>query len=194
VKESPCQVVSTAELSRITGYTETHIARLVHSGMPKIGRARFDLAQAVKWMLTRKERSAGDTITDARTRLIEEQIEGARLDNERLRGELLQIEDVQHVLQAQAVTVATQLEGLAPRIAYELAAIAAIPAPQIQEIVFRECRAIRESIADAWEAYRAPDTDGGEDNASAAAPAGRRVGRPAKVSAARKPRARAVAQ
>lgn len=190
---SECKYVHTPELSRITGYTATHIGRMVREGMPKADRGLFDLELAVKWLLTRRDERATATIQDVKKDLIEEQIEAQRLDNAKTRGDLLPLEDVQHMLNAAGVIVATQLDGLAPRVAHELSAITAIPAPKVQEVVFRECRSIRENIAAEWDAYRGADADGGDDSEAAAKPKRGRVGRPRKVPAAGESRARAVA-
>jgi len=192
-KVPPCKLVSSADLARITGYTEVHLSRLAKEGMPKAGRGRYDIELVVKWLLTRRLDKANETMQDAKKRLIEEQIESQKLENERSRGELVPIEEVQHALNHQAVTVATQLDGLAPRVAYELSAITQIPAPKVQEVVFRECRAIRETIASNWQNYHGADAHGGDDSEAAAKPNRGRVGRPRKVPAAGEPRAGQVA-
>ncbi len=193
MKQPPCKHVSTAELSRITGYSEMHLSRLAHEGMPKEGRGLYDLERAIKWLLTRRDATATANIQDVKKQLIQEQIESQKLENAKSRGELLALEDVQHMLNAAGVIVASQLDGLAPRVAHELAAITQIPAPTVQEVVFRECRAIRESIATEWDAYPGPDAGGGDDHPASPEPQRRRVGRPRKIPTAGKPGAGQVA-
>ncbi|MCO5759966.1 MAG: terminase small subunit [Chromatiaceae bacterium] len=171
-----------------------HLGRLVREGLPKAAPGEYDVAAVVQWLLNRSATDARETIRDIKYRLIEEKVEAQRLENAQSRRELLPVEEVQHMIQAAAVAVATQLDGLTPRVVHELAAIVDVPAPRIQEILFRECRSIRENIATAWEAYSPPDQDGGEDSPTPAEPARRRVGRPRKVSAARSARARKVAK
>lgn len=193
MKTPPCKHVSTAELSRITGYSEMHLSRLAHEGMPKEGRGLYDLERAIKWLLTRRDTTANANIQDVKRQLIQEQIEAQKLENAKTRLELLPLEDVQHMLNAAGVIVASQLDGLAPRVAHELSAITTIPAPKVQEVVFRECRSIRESIAAEWDSYRGPDADGSDDSQAAAKPKRGRVGRPRKIPAAGEPGAGAMA-
>ncbi len=177
MKQPPCKHVSTAELSRITGYSEMHLSRLAHEGMPKEGRGLYDLERAIKWLLTRRDATATANIQDVKKQLIQEQIESQKLENAKSRGELLALEDVQHMLNAAGVIVASQLDGLAPRVAHELAAITQIPAPTVTE----------------WDAYPGPDAGGGDDHPASPEPQRRRVGRPRKIPTAGKPGAGQVA-
>jgi phage terminase Nu1 subunit (DNA packaging protein) len=152
-KPVPGVEVSTKDLARITGYSVMHVGRLTREGMPKASLGVYNLEHVVKWLLSRRESQAAMSAQETKRQLMLEQIEERRLENMRRRGEMIPVEDVQHTLNAAAVAVATQLDGMAPRVAHELSALSGVPPAVVQEIIFREARAIRTSVASSWDSY-----------------------------------------
>jgi hypothetical protein len=126
----------------------------------------YNLEHAIKWLLLRRESQATVSAQEAKRQLTLEQVEERRLENMRRRGEMISVEDVQHTLNAAAVAVATQLDGMAPRVAHELSALSGIPPATVQEVIFREARSIRNSVAAAWDSYSVVLETGSDDRST----------------------------
>lgn len=128
-----------------------------------------------------------------RERLARAQAEKFELENARRRGELTLVALISELLKSMAADIAGRLDGLAGRLANELAGIS--DAAVIRERLLTECRAIRSGFADHIRSITEsdPSTEVAGDDISAAAPAKRkRVGRSVSKTAARKRRARAM--
>lgn len=161
----PCDQVNVSELARIFGVSRKWVYTLVEKGMPRAGR-HFDLAAAVQWYMA-ELKAPGKTdesedVTEARRKLYMAQTERTLLDNDRMRGELCDIEEARSVLYGIASIVATQHDALAPRLAAIVAGESDIKT--IQSLLFDELRAIRQSIAD--EVARLHTHGSGDDGAA----------------------------
>lgn len=163
---SKCTEVGPTELARIFGVSRKWIYGLVEKGMPREGR-HFDVALCVQWY-TGELKGAGSTdeaadVTEARRQLYIEQTERQRLENARLRGELVDLDEAKGVLFGIASIVASQLDAVAPRIAGLV--VGETDIKNVQTLLFDEHRAIRESIAESLVELPAP---GGRDDPAAA--------------------------
>lgn len=163
---SKCTEVGPTDLARIFGVSRKWVYQLVEKGMPRAGR-HFDVAACVQWYMG-ELKGSGSTdeaadVTEARRKLYIEQTERQRLDNARLRGELVELTEAQTVLYGVASVVASQLDAVAPRIAGLVAGNSDVKA--VQSLLFDEHRSIRESIAQSVVALSAPG--GGDDPAAA---------------------------
>ncbi len=186
-------VVDRKRLAEVLGLDVSMINKLAKQGLPKEARGKYSLPIAVQWYVNSwrdRVESKSKTMDESRKRLYQEQTEKHRLENEKLRGELLPVEDVQHIMNEVAVTVATQLDGLGPRMAQVLAGMDE-PA-EIQRTLLHECRDIRFTIAGQVEAI-ADIEDGSEHHKTPTKKKRRGVGGRKKKATARKSRARKVA-
>ena len=196
-------LVSHRELASIIGMSPRRISQLVADGMPKSGPDRYDLGICVRWWVDRwrgKEADSEEGVTQ-RQRLTRMQADKVQTEVQILRGTLVRAIEVEHVMAAAAAVVAGSLDSIGPRVAGEVAELQD-PA-LIQEVLLRETRSIRESLADAFSmaaagATLADDADeepdaGIADHETTAVPQRRPVGRPRKDPSGRKSRARPVA-
>jgi hypothetical protein len=142
------------------------------------------LKECIQWrhrkLQAKRGEDAGD-IAEEREKLIRAQRIGQELNNAKARGELLDAELVATVLQHMAALISTQIDGLAARVAPQLAQIRD-PAT-IAKVIFDECRAIRRTASRAVEDF-AGELAGGEDPEPAAGEKRGRVGRRAPDTAA----------
>ncbi len=171
---SKCAQVTPTELARLFGVTRPYVYELVAKGLPRSGRY-FDAAECVQWYLG-ELRGTGEQepedLTEARRRLYVAQTEKTRLENDRLRGSSIDIEEALALFYSLASIVATQHDAVGPRIAGLVLGLDDVKA--VQTLLFDEHRAIRESIADAIMGLPRP----GSGNSPAAAKKNRRrVGR-----------------
>lgn len=170
-----CEHVTATELARIFGVSRKWIYELTNKGMPRDGR-HFDLAAAVQWYMgeLKAPGSAEEPadVTEARRQLYIEQAEKTRLENARLRGELVDLEEARTVLFEISSIIATQHDALAPRLAGLVIGSTDIKA--VQTLLYDELRAIRHAMADAVASL---DTASRGDDPTAAEPDGRSVGR-----------------
>lgn len=144
-----CGLVTQTELARIFGVSRKWVSQLVQKGLPREGR-RYDVSACVQWYLSTLK-AADDSpepadMTEARRQLYIAQTEKTRLENARMRGETLLVEDAQSILYAISSIVASQLDAVAPRIAALVAGCTDIRI--IQTMLFDEHRAIRDAIAE----------------------------------------------
>jgi len=124
-----------------------------------------------------------------RERLARAQAEKFELENARRRGELTLVSYIAELLNGMAADISSRLDGLAGRLANELAGIS--DAAVIRERILGECRAIRTGVAEhiGKLAEQPPVTEGSESDMDASAGKKRkRVGRPKSRAAARKRR------
>ena len=142
------EIVKRDDLARVLGLTTIRINQLVNEGMPKNERGKYNLIECVKWYINFwKQRASGDNDEKKNQQigLIEAQRDKIVLETNKLRETLLPVEEVAHTLNAIAVIVSTQLDGLGARMANTLAGIDE-PA-EIQRTLFNECRTIRDNVA-----------------------------------------------
>lgn len=186
-------IVSLDYLSRRLGVHKTTICKwgADNESMPKHGRGEYPLVDFLLWVIQRRDaqQQPGD-LTEERKRLVIAQRQRQEMENAKIRGELIETEKVLTCLQEHAAVLATQLDGLAPRMA---ATLAAVDDPAIiQRKLFDACRDVRAGAAGALESL-AGTYAGSLDPPPPAEEKRRTVGRRKQGAAARKPRARAVA-
>lgn len=143
------KLIKVDDLATLIGVSRMRVSQLVSEGMPKNGRGQYDLKACVHWYLDFwKQRATGenDEKKAKQINLIDAQRDKIVLETEKLRETLLPVEEVAHTLNAVAVIVSTQLDGLGARMANTLSGIDD-PA-EIQRTLFDECREIRSNIAD----------------------------------------------
>lgn len=151
--ESQPFIVNHAQILALLGISKPTLHDWCAQGMPKAGRGEYDAAACVAWLRERHQIALAEARdgADAKTQLTQAQVERTRLEVSQMRGELLDATDFQRVLNAAATVIASQLDGLGPRIAGEVVGMTDVAT--IQAVVFREARGIRSSIADALASF-----------------------------------------
>lgn len=140
--------LSRAEIAEVLGCTPRHVLNLVDDGLPRQTDGRFDIRACYRWSVARaKEKAAAgparsQEIKDA---LVAAQRRKLELEIDVMRQRMLPCELVATVLNRIASTVATQLDGLGPRLAGELAD--EDDPRRVQDTLLREGRATRGAIA-----------------------------------------------
>lgn len=171
--------VTVTDLSRYLDVKPPMVMKYAREGgMPK-GRVkgRYPLRECVLWKIRKLANKNGEEsgdIVEERRKLIAAQRVGQELDNAKVRGELLDAGLVTTAMQRMAALFATQLDGLAARVAPEVSRLRD-PA-DIARVIFDECRVIRGTASRAVEAF-ASELAGGEDTGAAAEKERGRVGR-----------------
>ena len=140
-------IVPRPMLAEIAGVTERQVTNYAKEGMPQAARGQFDLRECVPWLMD-KARGRAKTTTEASsaTELNIARRKRIELEMRERSGELVPVEDVRRTVIGIASLVASMLDGFAPRIADEVAALDN-PA-EIQKLVFLECRSIRSALAE----------------------------------------------
>lgn len=186
--------IALADLAEFLGVSQSAVMKWGReAGMPKGGiKGRYPLRDCVMWRINRAEAAAaGESkdIMEERRKLIVSQRQRQDLENAKFRQELFDAEAVKSVFRRALATVATQLDGLAPRITPRLLTVND-PA-QMQRILFDECRNIRNAAADALKDQLIVDARDADSDGPAEEERGG-VGRRKPRTAARKSRAGAV--
>jgi hypothetical protein len=134
-----------AEIGAVLGITKQAVGKLhKQRGMPVDG-----IESAVAWhaknVNPRKEKPPVGSIGDETARLKSAQADIAEIDAARMRGELIEAEEVRLVFAAAAVVFASQMQGLPGRVANELAALddPALITHKLRD----EIRRIREAVS-----------------------------------------------
>ena len=141
--------LGTNDFSALLGISRQRVNELAREGViPKTGRGQFDLAIAVPaycaWLREAPERRGGDAELKAeKVRLTREQADKAALENARLRGALLQAEEVERAWTAILVNLRANLLAIPARVS----ARTAMPRETVQ-IIDAEMRAALEGLAD----------------------------------------------
>lgn len=164
--------VSSSDLARLLTCTDRTVRRLAKEGLlPRMtnGRnAKFDAVVCVPAYIryVRNGESGSTTIAQARLKLAEAQRREIELRTRRAERQLLPLDEVASAFEAAMVTVGTQLDGLAGRMAGELATLTD-PAT-IRLRLFDECRRIRNAAATQLEAMAGdPPRNEGAESATA---------------------------
>ena len=165
-RDPTCSQVNAGELARIFGVSRKWVYQLEQKGMPRSGRL-FDVADCVQWYLAELKGLDTDIepedLTKARLALYNAQTEKTRLENERLRGQLVDVDEARTVLYEVASIVATQHDGLAPRIAALV--LGETDVKRLQSILFEEFRQVRQAIGGAVAKLAEPGS--GDDDPAA---------------------------
>jgi phage terminase Nu1 subunit (DNA packaging protein) len=147
-------IVNRAEFAEIVGFSAQQVQEWMKAGMPgDAGRrgkeCRIDTAAAIRWLVDRgsTKRSASSGDDSERERLNREQADKVALQNAQTRKQLVRREHVQLVLLESNALLAGQLDGVAGRLANEIAGTTE-PA-KIRQLLLDEHRRIRSAYADA---------------------------------------------
>ena len=158
-------ILNADEVAELLSVNVRTIQRWVkEDGFPKIGRNQYGLKQSVHWYVAYAKATTSKNL-DARKELILVQTENQKLEIAKKRGELIAIEEVQHVLNEMAVIYSSQLDGLGARMANILAGIE--EPSQIERHIRDECQVIRSTVSRLVEAFGA--VEGGSKDTEAAA-------------------------
>lgn len=173
--------VSLAGLAKIFRVSESMVMKYAReSQMPKgTEKGRYPLLASLWW---REDRAAAahaaeaesKDIVEERRKLIVSQRQHQELENAKMREEMLDASLVDTVIQQVGALIATQLDGLAPRLAPRLVLLQDQAA--IQKMLYDECREIRTNASRAVSRYAATFA-AGEDPPAPTQKKRRRVGR-----------------
>lgn len=158
-------IVSASVLALMLGVTEGRVRQLVVDGLPKHAYGGYDLYQCIQWILQRERSNKSDAYTKKRTSLIEAQRNKVTIETQILRGNLIPYDDHQALVNELASIVATQLDGVASRIAD--AVTGNTNRAEVQNILLRELRGVRRAIADQIETGPHKANSGGDHTATA---------------------------
>ena len=164
VDKVTCGHVVLTELFDITAMT---LSRWVQDGMPKYAKGVYPLKDCIRWAFERMRSQAGhetSEIQDSRRMLYDVQRAKHELEIKRINGEVVDVEVVASAVREMASIFATQLDGLAPRMAAQLATIN--NPTQIQRELFRETREIRRATCHALNAFASRENGGADGHAA----------------------------
>lgn len=177
-------------IARLLNITERRLQQLAKEGIvPKASRGRYPLAGCVRGYVTYlqdlAEQSRKVERDGVRSTLLQEQTKKLQIENAEAEGRLVSVEEVHTVLTEVATIYASQLDGLAGRLAGGDSVL--------REKIFDGSRSIRSETADRLNAYAERLAVGKLDNpAPKARPVG--VGRGKKKAPARKRGTRPVSK
>ena len=168
-------IVNTQQLADIFGVTTRNIGYMVSNGnMPKHSRGKFNAPECVAWLVEQKtEPEEARDLEEQRFLLCKEQTERESIGNQVRRDELVEIQDVMHLMNEVIAATAGQHDGLAPRLAGEL--IGQTDPAYIQEQINIELHQIRINLSAAFKTW-ASSSSHGVDNEAAADEGRRAVG------------------
>ena len=135
------QGLTQTELAAALGISRPAVSNLKKRGMPVTS-----LEEAVAWRRTNIYHKPVGTIGDETARLKAAQADVAELEAAKLKGELIDIEEVNYVWSAGITAMVAQMEGLPGRMANELAGCT--DAAQVELRLREEIRRIRSSLAE----------------------------------------------
>lgn len=183
-------VVSAEYLADCFNVARPTISKFKKEGMPQLAFGKFDVKACVSWYIARiseKDDDGDSAINKQKLLLHEAQTEKVKLENQKLRGEVMPVDLVSRTINEIGSIISTQLDGLAPRCASQLSTMND-PAI-IQQELFNECRDIRSNIASAimdfsdnWNVE-----NDGRNNQPTTSEDGGSVGRRRKNTSTRKP-------
>lgn len=144
--------IGAADLANLLGVTTQRIHQLKAEGLPTAAHGRYLLADSVQWIIKywkTKNTGTGKAMDQHRKRLLSAQAKKAEIDNEIRLKELIPAELIASTLNQVGVIIASQLEGLAPRLSNQLTDQHE-PA-FIKKVINDETRQIRISIANLFD-------------------------------------------
>jgi len=100
--------------------------------------------------LAHLEGEAAGSLSEARRKLVEAQRRDLENRMRRREGETVDRDDVQRAFLSAMTSIGGQLDGLAGRVSAEIAGL--VEPAQVREVLFRECRRIRNTAAAELEA------------------------------------------
>jgi len=149
--------VSKKGLADLLGKSPKHVSNLIDDGLPVEGgggRGRaveIDSEAAINFLIRREiEKRVGDEDDDEQSD-VDRELKQVRkekivLDMDIKKRGLLPFDAVESILFLIANVYATQLDSLASRVASDMAVLD--DPPEIRQLLFKECRGIREATAD----------------------------------------------
>lgn len=140
-------VVTREQLGEVLDLSSSMLDKLRDEGMPQQRRGVYDLRACVQWYIEKWRRARpaeGESEMTTRAALNVAQRERIELETARTRGELLPFAEVRALVQVLGAIIAARLEGLAPRMADQLAGKGA---DQVRAELASEARSIREQLA-----------------------------------------------
>lgn len=143
-----CTVEELANMLRVSPATIMRWAR--EEGMPRQSHGRYPLVPVIQWYADRHHGNANrasSELEEERRKLITSQRIGQDLANQKVRGELIDAALVQTAIQHMGALIATQLDGLAPRVSSQLSQLRDPVA--IARVLSDECRSIRQAASQA---------------------------------------------
>jgi len=147
-------IVTTAELCDLLGCSAPTVTRLVKAGLPRQGRApayRFDLREVVGYLRAPPPEAAdpasASEYTAAQTALAQARRAKVEIESARLAGELVDLEEVRHLMLGLVQRLTSGLEGFAPRTGARLAGAFNLDAAAAQDLLGGEIRHLRDRLA-----------------------------------------------
>jgi len=143
--------VSGDEVADLLGVARESVPRWVREeAFPKVGYGQYPVRDCIRWYVERqRKQQAGESteISEERRKLIVSQRIGQELANQKTRGELLDAAMVATAVQHMGALIATQLDGLAPRVSSQIGQLRDPVA--IARVLADECRSIRRAASGA---------------------------------------------
>lgn len=115
------------QFAALVGRSPRQVSNLIHEGMPAAGSGKkgsplhIDPPKAVQWLLNRAESRNSSPLSEERRRLVAAQAERAELETAQRKGQLLDIEDVQIVVNEGTAIFVGQKRSMGSRLAGQLA-------------------------------------------------------------------------
>lgn len=142
--------ISAPALAELFGVSPDMVRRYVNDyGMPRVSNGKYLLGVCVQWYINRLRMAVagGDSndVAQEKLKLIRAQRHRYEIENKKKRGELIDHNTVAGVLNNMGTIVASQLDGMAPRLS---SIVAGMDDPgEVQQVLFNECRTIRDNTA-----------------------------------------------
>lgn len=164
--------VNNEQLAWILGVTRQRVTQLKKDGLPMIARGTYPLDGAVQWVVKywkQKNLNAGQAMDSHRKRLLTAQALKAEIDNDVRLKQLIPSDIIASTLNQVGTILASQLDGLAPRLASELTN--QTETAYVKKLISDETRQLRISIADLLDDLAVAESHS-EDSPPAADPHG----------------------
>ena len=173
--------VSLADFARMYEVSPPRIQELIALGFPAspaLGRGKrrtVNTRSAIDWLVARETRKAatpdeGETLKEADLRKARADADLAEVRAAQAANQVIALAEVESMVERVMVLVASQLDGIAGRIAAPVAALT--DAAACRQVIFDECRRIRGAMAAEFQAVAAVAQGGGVDQAAPAEDAG----------------------
>ncbi len=148
-------IVTLDDLADLFGVSKPTIMRWARDeDLPRQAHGRYRLAECVRWQFRRMAGQGGresSEIVESRRMLYDTQRAKHELEMQQMRRELLNAEEVATAIRSMFGIVATQLDGLGPRMAARLAGMS--DPQKIAKELLTECRNIRRATAESIEDF-----------------------------------------
>lgn len=174
-------IVSVTEFAEFFGWSQQRVSKLISDGMPggppvRKGETRkFDSAVAAEWLFATREAKYktpddGETLNEASLRKARADADLAEVRASEAANLVLPLAEAESLIERMMVLVATQLDGVAGRVAATVAA--ETDAAVCRATIFDECRRVREAMAAEFQTRATVGTGGAIDLPAAGEDAG----------------------